>query len=72
MPSDSSQAEAPEEAGLPSELAELALLNHGVNGTVLEESQSENSSVPVARQTELPALTSGNLDAAKKTHADEM
>lgn len=72
LPSDSSQSEAQDEGGLQSEPADSAVRNPGVNGTVLQESQSGNGSVPVARQTELPGLTSGSLETAKKTHADEM
>lgn len=71
-PSDNGQSEPPDVVGLPPEPADAAVRNLGVNGTFQEESQSENGSAPVARQTELPGLRSGNLDTAQKTHADEM
>ncbi|XP_075901894.1 cyclic AMP-responsive element-binding protein 3-like protein 4 isoform X2 [Nelusetta ayraudi] len=71
-PSDNGQSEPLDKAGLPPEPADAAVRNLGVNGTFQEESQSENGSAPVARQTELPGLRSGNLDSAQKTHADEM
>lgn len=72
-PADNSQSEPPDEAGLPPEPADPAERNNVVNGTVVqEESQSGNSSASVARQTELPGLSSGNLNVGKKTHADEM
>lgn len=77
LPSELSPSDPPEGAAIrpePSENSE----NTGFNGVVQEESQSGNSSAPVAGQTEQLTLgvrsTAGNEshDPAKPAHADEM
>lgn len=69
-PSDLSQSEAPEGVPILQELTENSE-NSAADGAALEASQSGNSSVVVAGQTE-PAARKGSRDPGKPAHADEM
>lgn len=69
-PSDLSQSEAPEGVPILQELTENSE-NSAADGAALEASQSGNSSVVVAGQTEL-AARKGSRDPGKPAHADEM
>lgn len=68
--SDLSQSEPPEGVPILQELTENSE-NSATDGAALEASQSGNSSVVVAGQTE-PAARKGSRDPGKPAHADEM